>query len=230
MQIPGKLDERESIEDVARYLDNWFDGIVSRARRHDHMLRLAAAAQHPVINARTDFNHPCEILGDLAYIRARRGSLDGLKVAFVGEATNLCHPWFEAAARLPIHVTQICPAGYEASVEFLAQVQRDAVGAMDVSHDRTPQRQRRLTDCGPQQPEDHERITRQFCPTRSLPKTAPRRAGCLGPAPGHTREEVLRMQWPIWAISLRSQSLPVARAKCGVNHVTVLRVIMGTSH
>jgi ornithine carbamoyltransferase len=98
VQVPGRLDERESIEDVTAYLSNWFDAIVARTQSHRHMQRLAAAARIPVINARTDYNHPCEILGDLAYIRARKGRLDGLKVAFVGEATNLCHPWFEAAA------------------------------------------------------------------------------------------------------------------------------------
>lgn len=169
VQVPGKLDERESIEDVARYLDNWFDGIVSRARKHAHMQRLAAASQHPVINARTDFNHPCEILGDLAYIRTQRGHLEGLKVAFVGEATNLCHPWFEAAARLPIHVTQICPVGYEVSADFVAQVQRDAVGAMAVTQDLDAGLQDAdvvYTDCWPHRssPEDHARIARQFLP------------------------------------------------------------------
>ena len=111
VQIPGRLDERESIEDVTAYLDNWFDAIVARARKHHHMQRLADAAGVPVINARTDYNHPCEILGDLAHVRAQRGRLAGLKVVFVGEATNLCHSWFEAAARLPIQVVQVCPEG-----------------------------------------------------------------------------------------------------------------------
>jgi ornithine carbamoyltransferase len=169
VQVPGKLDERESIEDVARYLDNWFDGVVSRARKHEHMQRLAAASQHPVINARTDFNHPCEILGDLAYIRTKRGNLDGLKVAFVGEATNLCHPWFGAAARLPIHVVQICPVGYEVDADFIAQVQRDAIGTASVSQDLDTGLKDAdvvYTDCWPYRSslEDHARIARQFLP------------------------------------------------------------------
>lgn len=169
VQVPGKLDKRESIEDVARYLDNWFDGIVSRARGHNHMQRLAAASQHPVINARTDFNHPCEILGDLAYIRTQRGHLDGLKVAFVGEATNLCHPWFEAAARLPIHVVQVCPSGYEVSADFIEQVQQDAVGTVVVTQDLDTGLKDAdvvYTDCWPHRnsQEDHERIARQFLP------------------------------------------------------------------
>lgn len=133
IQIPGRLDERESIEDVTAYLNNWFDAIVARTKPHQHMLRLASAAQIPVINARTDFNHPCEILGDLAFIRSRIGRLEGIKVAFVGEATNLCHPWFEAAARLPIRVVQISPEGYQIDSTLLAELKRGAIGELSVT-------------------------------------------------------------------------------------------------
>ena len=169
IQIPGQLDVRESIEDVAAYLDNWFDGIVSRARTHSHMQRLANAAQLPLINARTDFNHPCEILGDLAYIRAKRGTLEKLKVAFVGEATNLCHPWFEAAARLPIQVIQICPKEYRVDARFLSELQQDAIGILAVSHDLdTGLKDTNVvyTDCWPKRnsQEEHEHIAQQFLP------------------------------------------------------------------
>jgi ornithine carbamoyltransferase len=99
------------------------------------MQRLAAAARVPVVNARTDYNHPCEILGDLAYIRARKGRLDGIKVAFVGQATNLCHPWFEAAARLPIQVMQVSPPGYQVDAALLAELKGGAVGEISVTSD-----------------------------------------------------------------------------------------------
>lgn len=169
VQVPGKLDVRESIEDVATYLGNWFDGIVTRTRTHDHMLRLAAVSPVPVVNARTDFNHPCEILGDLAYIRARRGRLDGLKVAFVGEATNLCHPWFEAAARLPIEVIQVCPEGYEVSPDFLSEIEHSAAGTVHVTHDLAAGLAGAgvvYTDCWPSRPtpEDVSRVARRFLP------------------------------------------------------------------
>ena len=75
------------------------------------MLGLARSTRAPVVNARTSFNHPCAILQNLAYVREQGGELDGLRVAFVGEATNLGHTWFEAAARIPIHVVQACPEG-----------------------------------------------------------------------------------------------------------------------
>jgi len=169
IQVPGQLDGRESIEDVARYLDNWFDGIVTRTQTMCHMQRLAAASGKPVINARTDFNHPCEILGDLAYIRTKRCTLEGLKVVFAGEATNLCHPWFAAAARLPIEVVQVCPEGYAVSEAFLSGAREDAVGALRVSHDLEAELKDAgvvYTDCWPTRktPKDHTRIAQQFLP------------------------------------------------------------------
>jgi ornithine carbamoyltransferase len=167
--VPGRLDVRESIEDVVAYLGNWFDGIVTRTRTHEAMLRLAAASKIPVVNARTDFNHPCEILGDLVYIRAKRGHLDGLKVAFVGEATNLCHPWFEAAARMPIEMVQVCPEGYEVAPDFLSALQPGATGTLRVTHDLASGLAGAsvvYTDCWPSRatPEDAERIAKAFLP------------------------------------------------------------------
>jgi ornithine carbamoyltransferase len=196
IQFPGALDVRESIEDVVAYLDNWFVGIVARTQTHNHMLRLAKASHFPVVNARTDFSHPCEILGDLAYVRAKRGSLDGLKVAFVGEATNLCHPWFEAAARLPIQVVQICPEGYSVSPQFLSRVKQQAVGSMEVIGDLDEGLHNAdvvYTDCWPgrSSPEEHECIAQHFLPyqitAEKLKKAAP---GVLFlPCPPVTRGE-----------------------------------------
>jgi len=196
VQIPMQLDVRESIEDVARYLDNWFDGIVARTQTLCHMQRLAAASRLPVINARTDFNHPCEILGDLAYIRAKRGTLDSLKVVFVGEATNLCHPWFAAAARLPIEVVQVCPEGYAVSEAFLSSAREDAVGTLRVSHDLEVELEGAgviYTDCWPARrtPEDHARIAQQFLPhqiTAAQLRAAPDNVLFL-PCPPVTRGE-----------------------------------------
>jgi ornithine carbamoyltransferase len=169
INIPGKLDEREPVEDVAAYLDNWFDGIVARTENHSHMQRLANAARIPIVNARTNFNHPCEILGDLTYIRAKLGSLENLKVAFVGEATNLCHPWFEAAARLPIQVVQICPEGYGVNPNLLLNLQQEAIGTLEVTHDLEIGLQNAnivYTDCWPKRnsQEEHEQILKCFLP------------------------------------------------------------------
>jgi ornithine carbamoyltransferase len=99
--------ERETTEDLGRYLDNWFDAVVVRTRSLSDLRELAAAMRSPVINARTRTNHPCEILGDLSFIWSQRHSLDGLKVAAVAGDDNILRSWVEAAAVLPIQVVQV---------------------------------------------------------------------------------------------------------------------------
>jgi ornithine carbamoyltransferase len=125
----------EPIEDIAGYLENWFSLVVLRVRRHEDLLEVAARSRVPIINARTDRSHPCEILGDLLYMRARRKDLTGLKVAFVGETSNLCMSWLEAAAVLPIRVVQACPPGYEVGEPILADLRREAAGELRWTHD-----------------------------------------------------------------------------------------------
>jgi len=206
VRVPGPLDDRESIEDVARYLDNWFDAVVARTSAHEHMLRLAEAARIPVINARTSFNHPCEILGDLAYVRETRGDLAGLRVAFVGEATNLGHSWFEAAARFPIHVTQVCPEGYEVKADFLRRIAQQAQGKVAVSRDLPAAVSGTdviYTDCWPAAEAEQARsnIRELFLPyqvTAELLKTSSPNAVFLPCPPVHRGEEVSdnAMNWP----------------------------------
>ena len=190
--IPGALGERESPADVAGYLANWFSGVVIRTRHHEGLAEYAAASPIPVINARTDHTHPCEVLGDLQFIRRERGSLEGLKVAFVGEDSNLCYPWFEAAAALPMSVTQVCPEGYSADIEDL---QFGAVGELRTSHDLDVVRGVDViyTDCWPRgsSTKDAARIARDFAPYRITEALLDRsKAGTIFlPCPPVTRGE-----------------------------------------
>lgn len=131
--IPGELGVNEPLEDVAFYLDSWFGLSVIRCKKYSNLVSFASDSCKPVINARTEKNHPCEILGDLAYIRSIRGSLENLNVVFVGEVTNLCGSWFEAAKVLPIHVTQVAPANFKASANFIDSINANACGSVSVT-------------------------------------------------------------------------------------------------
>ena len=102
---PGK----EAIEDLAGYLDNWFDALVVRTPSLKTLKALAKHSAAPVINARTHSNHPCEILGDLAYVLKQRGTIDGLTVACVAPDANILRSWVEASRSLPIRVLQVYP-------------------------------------------------------------------------------------------------------------------------
>lgn len=136
--IPGELGIHEPLEDIGYYLDKWFDILVVRAKNHNELKYLANHTNACVVNARTNYNHPCEIIGDLQFIRKHRGSFDGLKVVFVGEVTNLCMSWFEAAIRLPISVTQIAPTGYRAGKDLVDQLNAGAVGEIAVCDEIEP--------------------------------------------------------------------------------------------
>ncbi|WP_404606512.1 ornithine carbamoyltransferase [Caballeronia udeis] len=114
VHAPLRWDTREDLEDLAAYLDNWFDGIVTRAPDLAVLRRLADLSRGPVINARTRHNHPCETLGDLAFYFHRHGTIDGIKVAVVSPESNILGSWIEAAAALPITVVQVYPERWHA--------------------------------------------------------------------------------------------------------------------
>src|SRR6185436_9256824 len=74
---------------------------------------MAAYATVPVINALSDESHPCQVLADCLTLIEHKGSLDGLKVTFVGDGNNIVNSWIEAAEKLPITFALACPIGYE---------------------------------------------------------------------------------------------------------------------
>ena len=109
VQTPISFNVRETTVDIAGYLDNWFDLLIIRTKELATLQEVASVADAPVINARTKTNHPCETLGDLAYVQSVRGTLDGLKVVGVAADANIFRSWVEASKIMPIHVTQVYP-------------------------------------------------------------------------------------------------------------------------
>ncbi|NEI01212.1 ornithine carbamoyltransferase [Rhizobium johnstonii] len=115
VHVPIGFNAREETGDIQGYLGNWFDMLVIRTRELATLKAVAAASLVPVINARTGSNHPCETLGDLAYIKNRRGSIDGLKVVSVAADANILRSWAEASIALPIEVVQVYPERWHIS-------------------------------------------------------------------------------------------------------------------
>jgi ornithine carbamoyltransferase len=114
------LGERETSADIARVLDRYVDGIVARLGSHRHLLDLAAASAHPVINALTNASHPCQILADLLTIREALGRLDGTtKVVFVGDGNNVVSSLMEAATLLSFPLVVVSPPAYRPRAEAL---------------------------------------------------------------------------------------------------------------
>jgi ornithine carbamoyltransferase len=127
VSVSARLEGAELVDDLAGYMDNWFDLMAVRTPRLSKLKSFADALKVPAMNLRTHDNHPCEVLGDLAYVKSVRGSVKGLQVAMVGPAGNIASSWFEAADVLGINVVQVTPQGFEASEQ--------ARGSCDVTDD-----------------------------------------------------------------------------------------------
>ena len=122
-----QLGRGETVEDTGRVLSRYVDGIMIRAYSHEAVETLARAATVPVINGLTDTTHPCQILSDLFTIYERRGDVEGMTVAYVGDGNNVAHSWILAAARLDFALRLGCPEGYEPAREILAKAPGERV-------------------------------------------------------------------------------------------------------
>ena len=109
-----QLGTRETPADCVRVLDRLVDIIAARTFAHDIVEELARHGSVPVINALSDMYHPCQVLADLLTLKERKGRIEGLKVAFVGDGNNVAHSWLLAAEKLPFRFTLACPEGFEA--------------------------------------------------------------------------------------------------------------------
>jgi len=131
-----QLGEREGVVDAARVLSRYVDAIVARVFLHSDVAGLAAHATVPVVNALSDREHPCQILADLLTLYERRGSLDGLRLAYVGDGNNVAHSLALAAPALGIDVRFACPDGYEPDPRIMQEAQALATsGALELFRD-----------------------------------------------------------------------------------------------
>jgi ornithine carbamoyltransferase len=116
---------RETPEDAARVLSRYADAIVIRTHEHEPLQRFAAASSVPVINGLSALAHPCQALADLLTLKERFGSLEGLRIAFLGDAkNNVAASLAQAAVMSGAHVQFGCPPSHRPSELFLAELQK----------------------------------------------------------------------------------------------------------
>jgi ornithine carbamoyltransferase len=119
------LGRREKVSDVGRVLARYTAGIVARLFSHRDLLELADAAEKPVVNALTDRSHPCQVLADLLTLREALGSLEGRRLAFVGDGNNSL---IEAAALLQLSLTVVTPLRHFPPAEVIDRAKHLAAG------------------------------------------------------------------------------------------------------
>jgi ornithine carbamoyltransferase len=128
------LGKREAVKDVARNLSRWVDGVMARVFSHQTVTDLAEHASVPVINGLTDFEHPCQALGDYLTLLEHKGKLAGLTLAWVGDGNNVAHSLIYGSARLGVRVRLATPPGYEPDRSVVAEAQREG-GEIHLTHE-----------------------------------------------------------------------------------------------
>ena len=118
-----QLGRGETIEDTARVLSRYLDGIMIRTFAHQDVVDLAQNSSIPVINGLTDLLHPCQILADLLTIMEKKGRLEAINLTYVGDGNNVAHSLLLGGAITGLNVTVATPMGYEPDGEIVNQAQ-----------------------------------------------------------------------------------------------------------
>jgi len=131
----SQLTRGEPLKDTARVLARYVDAIVVRTFGQYVVEELARYSTVPVINALTDLYHPCQVLSDIMTVVESKGSVDGLKIVWLGDGNNMANSWIEAASVFGFPLTLACPEGYEPDKDVLEQSQTRSNQPIVVVHD-----------------------------------------------------------------------------------------------
>ncbi|MCH7955870.1 MAG: ornithine carbamoyltransferase [Candidatus Marinimicrobia bacterium] len=129
------IGKREAVKDIAQVISRYNEAIMARLFSHEHMLELAEYASIPVINGLTDYNHPCQVMGDILTVKEHRKNLDDLKVVFVGDGNNVVNSWLNLAAKIPMNFVLTGPDGYDPDEKTLTSARESGISNIEIIHD-----------------------------------------------------------------------------------------------
>lgn len=109
----------EPVQDTARVLSRYLDGIMIRTFAQQEVEDLAKYGSIPIINGLTDFCHPCQVLADLMTIREIKGSFDGLKMCYIGDGNNMANSLIVGGLKVGMEVSIACPKAYQPDAAVL---------------------------------------------------------------------------------------------------------------
>ena len=109
----------EPVEDTARVLSRYLDGIMIRTFAQKEVEDLATYGSIPIINGLTDYCHPCQVMADLQTIREHKGNLDGRKLTYIGDGNNMANSLIVGGIKTGMEVAIACPKGYEPDADIM---------------------------------------------------------------------------------------------------------------
>lgn len=128
------FDVREPVEDIVRVMTGYHSVLAARVFSHDVVSRMAAVSSVPVINMLSDYSHPLQAIADVLTMQQVHGTLDGLRVAYVGDYNNVSRSLAEACVMLGATLALACPVGYHADKSELERVSSLGSGAVSQVH------------------------------------------------------------------------------------------------
>jgi len=134
----GGIGKREPVKDMARILSRYVDGIMARTFEHSTITDLANYATVPVINALTDWLHPCQAMADVLTIQEHCKDYEGVKIAFIGDGNNVARSLAHACSKLHMKMVIASPAGYELDAETIDNVNEISPGCVKQTNDPGP--------------------------------------------------------------------------------------------
>lgn len=126
----GGIGKREPVKDMARVMSRYADAILARTFEHKTIVDLAKYATVPVINALSDWSHPCQAMADVLTIKEHLGRIDGVTIAYIGDGNNVARSLAFAAARLGMKLVIASPKGYELDADSIATANQISAGAV----------------------------------------------------------------------------------------------------
>lgn len=114
-----QLGRGEPVEDTARVLSRYLDGIMIRTFDQAEVETLANYGSIPIINGLTDYAHPCQVLADLMTIREFKNTFKGMKLTFIGDGNNMCNSLIVGCIKVGMDVAVACPKGYEPDADIV---------------------------------------------------------------------------------------------------------------
>ena len=120
-----QLGRGERITDSAIVISSMVDAVMLRISSHEDIIEFSKYSNKPVINALSDLSHPCQILADLMTYQEQRGSINGKKVAWIGDGNNVCQTYMQAAKIFGFELTIASPKGYEPNQSFTESYQNN---------------------------------------------------------------------------------------------------------
>ena len=121
-----QLGKSESIQDTAKVLSRYLNGIMIRTFSHQDVIDLAQYGSIPIINGLTDLLHPCQVLADLFTILEKKNKLEGLKLAYVGDGNNMAHSLLYGCSKVGMHISIASPKGYKPKEEIVKNAEENA--------------------------------------------------------------------------------------------------------